>query len=34
MAAAFREDRTLDAATAIERAVGVLTPVDPFVNGA
>jgi amidase len=31
--APFREDRALDAAAAIQAAVGVLTPVDPFVNG-
>jgi amidase len=33
VAAPFREDRALDAAAVIEAAVGVLTPVDPFVNG-
>jgi amidase len=33
IAAPFREDRALDAAAAIQAAVGVLTPVDPFVNG-
>ncbi|SFF15553.1 amidase [Blastococcus tunisiensis] len=33
MAAPFREDRALDAAAAIQAAVGALTPVDPFVNG-
>jgi amidase len=31
-AAPFREDRALDAAAAIQAAVGLLTPVDPFVN--
>ncbi|MGY1706200.1 amidase [Geodermatophilus sp. SYSU D00697] len=33
MAAPFRDDRALDAAAAIQAAVGVLGPVDPFVNG-
>ncbi len=31
-AAPFREDRALDAAAAIQAAVGLLTPVDPYVN--
>ena len=30
----FREDQVLDAAEAIERACGSLTPIDPFVAGA
>jgi amidase len=33
IAAPFRDDRALDAAAAIQAAVGVITPVDPFVNG-
>jgi amidase len=33
IAAAFRDDRALDAAAAIQAAVGAITPVDPFVNG-
>jgi amidase len=33
MAAPFRDDRALDAAAAIQAAVGPVTPVDPFVNG-
>ncbi|MGW4122423.1 amidase [Nocardia sp. NPDC004711] len=33
MAAAFREDRALAAAEALEAAVGVRTPIDPFSRG-
>ena len=33
MAAPFRDDRALDAAAAIQAAVGPVVPVDPFVNG-
>ncbi|MCO1661080.1 amidase [Pseudonocardia humida] len=33
IAAPFRDDRALDAAAAIQAAVGAITPVDPFVNG-